>query len=476
MHPTLRQVPPSRPDSTSTTSRPSSAARGGGGVAAGTTADHQHVDGAGDLAGDHQAPSSEQRQRGLEAAPHGEAEVDDVPAVDDAVVGGEVHHEHPSGDDPVVVVELRSAPRRAEPGDADLAPVHERGAEPPAEHPVVGDGERAAGEFGRGQPAGASGLAEPGQLARQLEQRALVGVADDREHEAVGRVDGDADVAPTVEHDLAGVGVEAGVEQGMLDERQRGRPEEERRDRHGHAALGGDRLELLANGEQVGDVDLVERVDVGDRPPGRRHRLGGALAHAAQGDPRIDAGRRPVHRRCRRRHGCRTRAAGSPAGAAAARVTSSSVIRPLGPVPPTTPRSTPSRRARARVAGVARGRSPATVARDGCAGGARGRGGVRRRGSGRRRGRRRGVAVFVDRDQQLADGDDLAGFPAERHHDAGGRRRHLHHRLVGLDLDDGLVLDDVVADGDEPRDDLGLGQALADVDESELHRHRAHHP
>ena len=63
-----------------------------------------------------------------------------------------------------------------------------------------------------------------------------------------------------------------------------------------------------------------------------------------------------------------------------------------------------------------------------------------------------GVALV---DEQLADG-------------AGERRRQLDERLRGLDLDEHLVDGDGVAGRDLPRDDLGLGQALADIGEREL--------
>ncbi len=41
------------------------------------------------------------------------------------MIGRQVHHEDAAGDDPVVVVELGTPPRRTEPGDADLGAVDE---------------------------------------------------------------------------------------------------------------------------------------------------------------------------------------------------------------------------------------------------------------------------------------------------------------------------------------------------------------
>ncbi len=57
--------------------------------------------------------------------------------------------------------------------------------------------------------------------------------------------------------------------------------------------------------------------------------------------------------------------------------------------------------------------------------------------------------------------------------DAGPRRWHLHRRLGGLDLDDGLVQGDLVALFDKPTQDVGFGQALTEVGEREAaNRHQ----
>ena len=157
----------------------------------------------------------------------------------------------------------------------------------------------------------------------------LVGVADHRQHEAVGGVDGDAEVAVRVQHDLPGGDVDARVEHRVLDEGERRRLDEERRQRHRHAAACGDRLELLAQREQVGDVDLVERVDVRHGVPRRGHRSRRcACAHRAgrcairpPGDALVTASvgvAGDERRRSSRR-----------------RLTSASTIRPPGPLPVT---------------------------------------------------------------------------------------------------------------------------------------------
>jgi len=51
------------------------------------------------------------------------------------------------------------------------------------------------------------------------------------------------------------------------------------------------------------------------------------------------------------------------------------------------------------------------------------------------------------------------------------RRGHLHECLIGLDFRDRLVLTDRVARLDEPRDQLALGDTLADVGEFEFANH-----
>ena len=71
--------------------------------------------------------------------------------------------------------------------------------------------------------------------------------------------------------------------------------------------------------------------------------------------------------------------------------------------------------------------------------------------------------------------EHLARLAAERLDDAGERRRQLHDRLRGLELDDRLVDRHLVAGLHEPRDDLGLGEALAEVGEDEVAAHQSSH-
>ena len=201
-------------------------------VAAGTAADDEDVDGPGDLTGDHQLTVEEEAERRLQAPADRHPEGDDVAAVDDAVVGGQVHDEDPAGDDPVVGVELGAAPGGSEPGDADLGTVHQRRAEPSSEHTVVGDGERRRRPARPGSAGVPGCLAEAAELGGDVEDGALVGVADHRQHETVGRVDGDADVAVRVQDDLPRGDVDAGVEHRVFDESEGGGLDEEGRHRH----------------------------------------------------------------------------------------------------------------------------------------------------------------------------------------------------------------------------------------------------
>jgi len=77
-------------------------------------------------------------------------------------------------------------------------------------------------------------------------------------------------------------------------------------------------------------------------------------------------------------------------------------------------------------------------------------------------------AQRVHRDDRSADLDRLALLDEQCGNGAGERRRQLDERLRGLDLHEHLVDGYPVAGLDLPRDDLGLGQALADIRQREL--------
>ena len=89
------------------------------------------------------------------------------------------------------------------------------------------------------------------------------------------------------------------------------------------------------------------------------------------------------------------------------------------------------------------------------------------------RARRRGdhlalTGVFgLDHHQRRADRDLVADLAGQFHDRARHRRFHLDRRLVGHHVGDVLVFLDPVADGDVPGDDLGLGDAFADIGQLE---------
>ena len=89
----------------------------------------------------------------------------------------------------------------------------------------------------------------------------------------------------------------------------------------------------------------------------------------------------------------------------------------------------------------------------------------RRRDLGEKR-RRRPIAA--DRHEHGADRDDLTLADEDARDDAGGRRRDLDDRLVGLDLDERVILADLLPLRNEPACDLALRQALAEVGQPEL--------
>src|SRR5205807_1528563 len=89
----------------------------------------------------------------------------------------------------------------------------------------------------------------------------------------------------------------------------------------------------------------------------------------------------------------------------------------------------------------------------------------------RRAGRARAVVV-ADHDQHRSDRDDLALGHQDPRDLAGRGRRDLDRRLVGLHLDERVILGDLLAFLDEPARDLAFRQALAEIRELELVRHQ----
>ena len=69
----------------------------------------------------------------------------------------------------------------------------------------------------------------------------------------------------------------------------------------------------------------------------------------------------------------------------------------------------------------------------------------------------------IELDERCTRGNDVAGRAPQGGHDAAERRRHFDHRFGRFDRDHGLVDPHMIAHLDVPLDDLGLGQALAQI-------------
>ena len=82
------------------------------------------------------------------------------------------------------------------------------------------------------------------------------------------------------------------------------------------------------------------------------------------------------------------------------------------------------------------------------------------------------LAGCADDDELSSDGRELTFGHEDLQHRPGVRRRDLDGRLVGLDLDERVVLGDLLPLRDEPAGDLALGEALPQVRKLERARHR----
>ena len=192
-----------------------------------------------------------------------------------------------------------------------------------AEHAAVGDGERAAGELLDGELAFLRALAEIGDLLLDLGDRHLVGVAQDRHHEAARAAHRDADVEVAVIDDV--VAVDRRVDDRIFLERMHRRLDEEAHEAELDAVL---LLEaLLVAVAQLDHRRHVHFVERGEDRGGRlrlHEPLGDALAqarhrHALLG-PRAERRRRACsRRRVRRQPARRRRSARQAVGAARAR-------------------------------------------------------------------------------------------------------------------------------------------------------------
>ncbi len=141
------------------------------------------------------------------------------------------------------------------------------------------------------------------------------------------------------------------------------------------------------------------------------------------------------------------------------------MIRPPGPVPWTTSRSTPcSLRQRTNGRGGAHRRGR-LVGNDGerCR--------RQRVGCGFVDGAQQLLAFLADHDEHAADRCHLAFRDEDLQHGPGVGRGDLDRRLVRLDLHERIVLGHVVALLHEPARDLALDEAFAEIRQAELERH-----
>ena len=179
----------------------------------------------------------------------------------------------------------------------------------------------------RAWPARASALSR--SISRAIVGQVLaVGVADHRHDQAGRRGHGDADVVAVVQHDLAGLLVERGVDDRHFLQRRDHRLDEERQVGQLHAGRGERLAQAGAQPDQLGDVALIDVAVVRDGVLGVDHVLGDLAAEAGQLDAR--AGRAVVEPGGDRRRHVLHRRRPVPAGG---RCRSSTRMRPSGPLP-----------------------------------------------------------------------------------------------------------------------------------------------
>ena len=277
----------------------------------------------------------------------------------------------------------------------------------PGETARARDGERGAAQLLRRERVGARAGDEALHLGVELLPAQPVAAADDRHDEPAVRLNREPEVVAVEEHDL--LALEARVELGEAREGERGRAQEERDERAAAARV----LERI-------DPALVDPRDGGNGLRARQV-LRDLAAHAAE---------RLASSLARRRRGAADVALGDLAARAAA--------------------AQPVERHAELLGQAAHSRQRA--------------GALRRDGLGR------GASV-LDHHEERPDRDCLAGADEERPDPPRRRRGDLHRRLVGLHLEERLVLRDHVPFRHEPRADLPVGQALAEVGELQLVAH-----
>ena len=359
-------------------------------------------------------------------------------------------------------------------------------------------------------------LAGPGGLDQRLgpgpdlAEAEGVGVVEDGDHQAAFEGHGDPDVDLGVLDDR--LGLEGGVDAGVAAEGQG--------DGLGHEVahreldlLGGELLvEPLADRDDLVNPDVDRDVDLGGGLLGLDHPAGDRLPHRRVRDPpgRGRGGRGPGRAAAAGRRPGRRPPAGREARKAS---TSRRITRPPGPVGATWPRSTLAAAAIFRASGLdlirpplvdlgRRGRRGAPGrwrprAGSGCWS-SRGRGrptpwascfglGLGLGGAGLGGGRRGGLAAPAAEAAMALGSSPLAArirtfWPtgtssptcgAEDGDDPLVERLQRHHRLVGLDVGQGVAFLDLVADLDPPLDDLTARHRGADRAHGHFDRHEA---
>src|SRR5690606_23771125 len=383
-------------------------------------------------------------------------EQDRVLAVDDAVVVGQRDVHHRRGHD-LAVLDDRALLDRVHAEDRRLRRAHDRGREQRAEGAAVGDGERAALQVLELEPALARGLGVVGDALPDLGEAPALDVAQPRRDQAAGGGDRHRDVGVAVVDDV--VAVDRGVDDREALQRVGGGLGEEAHEAELDAVLLLELLaQLLAQGHDLAEVDLVERGQHRDRLLRLHQALGDALADAGHRHPLLGA-----------------RAAGDRAGAAGGEV--DQVL--LGH--------------RAAAAGALHLRGVDAVLLGGEAGARRQVGGLARRhrggvGGGRGGGfRLRGALLllhflvaggalaflgrfaarvgglrgaFLDDRQHLLAGDGVAFGELDLLQHAVDRRGDLGPDLVGLQVDQVLIAADGIPDLLVPAGDGGVGHGF----------------
>ncbi len=332
--------------------------------------------------------------------------------------------------------------------DRHFRKVDDRRRRHPAQRAEAGEGDGRAGQVLALDRARPRLLGKPLEFARAIPQVARLGVPHDRNHQPRGRVGGDADVHGVVAAEDAGLVVVERVDVGEGPHGPHHGQHQERQQGETRALRILLAVERLPQALELGQVEFLHIAEVGNGALGLLHAFGDQPAQADDADL-LHAIRRTVLRGLN--------GANLPADVALE-------VGRRDPSVRTGAFDLLKRHARGRRSGAGRrGRQHA-----------RRTGGLGNRRGGRRGRARRGFgfgfgngALGLELRQGRADGQHLADRAVDRDHAAGNRRGHLHRRLVGQHVHQGLLLGDLVPDLHVPGRDFGLGYALADVGQAE---------